>query len=262
MTNFKDAKTIILFLVIAFSLPLLCVLIMKYNTNAQNSIWNFILYGVEAASPSIAAIAAVGVMSGSKGIKAFLHNCFSPKIKAAAILVPVLIALGIMLAAKVITCLWMNTSFQINPLSFKKLIIIAWAFFAEEIGWRGFLQKKLTKTIPAFIVPFILGLIWSGWHYHFFIMGSMDVPIVWFVVGCIAESYVYLFLLKLSLGNIVVAMMYHLSGNLFLNLFCINPDMNAGSEVPYIVSVLLTMIFGTGLTILIKKKSSWHFRDF
>ena len=221
MLNTKHAKTIVIFGMVTFLLPLLCILVMITSTGAQNSIWYFLLYGVEAASPSIAAIAAVGITDGIKGITEFLHNCFSPKIKAAAILAPIVIACSIMAAAKAIACLWTNTLFQINPLSAKKLIIIAWAFIAEEVGWRGLLQKKLMNTLPAFIVPLLVGLLWAAWHYHFFIIGSNHAPIVWFITGCIAESYVYYFLLRLSRGNVLIAMIYHLSGNLFINLFCI-----------------------------------------
>lgn len=259
MSNSKNIKTIVFFTATAFALPLLCILVMINDTGVKNSILNFILYGVEAASPSIAAIVAISAVYGRKGITEFFHINFTPKMKTITVLAPVLIAFGIMFTAKVIACVFTNTLFQINHLSVKKLIIILWAFLAEEVGWRGFLHKKLMNTVPEFAVPFILGLIWSVWHYHFFIIDSINVPIVWFVIGCIADSYLYLFLLKLSRGNILIAMLYHMSGNLFINLFGINPDMNEGSAGPYFVSVILTGIFAISLNVFIKKDSSRHF---
>lgn len=259
MSNSKDIKTILFFTAIAFLLPLVCILVMIHDTGENNSILNFILYGVEAASPSMAAIAVICVLDGRKGITEFFHINFTPKMKTGTVLIPVLIAFGVMFTAKVIACVFTNTLFQINHLSITKLIIILWAFLAEEVGWRGLLHKKLRNIVPEVAVPFIVGLIWSAWHYHFFITGSINVPIVWFVTGCIADSYIYLFLLKLSRDNILIAMLYHMSGNLFLNVFSINPDMNDGSAVSYFISVIIDGLFGIGLNLFIKKDLSYKF---
>lgn len=56
---------------------MLCILVMIYNTYAQNSIWHFTAFGVEAANLSIEAIATTAVMNGRKAIIEFLHECFS-----------------------------------------------------------------------------------------------------------------------------------------------------------------------------------------
>ncbi len=255
MLNSKDYKTIALFTAIAFLLPLLCISVLLNNTGAGNSIWYLIIFGIEAASPSIAAIAAILAFNGRKGLKDFLHTSFTPKMKAFAFLIPVLTSFGIMFAAKALSCLFMGTPFQINHLSTRKLLIITWAFFAEELGWRGFLQKKLTGPIPELLVPLILGIIWAAWHYHFYILGTNNVPTVLFTLGCIADSYVMLFLLKLSRGNVLIAMLYHLGGNLFTNLLSINPGVNGGSAVPYLIYVIITALLGIGLNVIIKKKS-------
>ena len=253
MLNSRDVKTILLFMAAAILLPYLCIWVILNYAVAQTSIWYYILFGIEAASPSIAAIAAILAFKGRKGLIEFFRTSFTPKMKTSAVFVSVLIAFSIMFAAKAISCLTTGTPFQINQLSAKKLIIIAWAFFAEELGWRGFLQKKLKGAFPEFAVPIILGLIWAAWHYHFFILGTINVPLVLFTAGCIAESYIYLFLLKLSRGNVIAAMLYHLSGNLFTSLLSINPSSNGGSVVPYLLSVVITGLLGIGLNVLTKK---------
>jgi membrane protease YdiL (CAAX protease family) len=254
MLNAKETKTIVYFTAIAFLLPLLCILVITYNMGEKNIILNFILYGVEAASPTIATVAVICILGGRKGITEFFHINFTPKMKITTVLYPIFITFGIMFTSKLIACVLTSTLFQINHLSIEKMIIILWAFLAEEVGWRGLLHKKLMNVLPEFVVPFIVGLIWSVWHYHFFIIGSINVPIFLFVTGCIADSYIYLFLLKVSRGNIVIAMLYHMCGNMFLNIFNINPDMNEGSVVPYFISVIIAGLFGIGLLMFTKKR--------
>lgn len=259
MQYYKDIKTTVLFLAIAFLLPLLCIFIIINYTSSSSSVLYLILFGIEAASPSVAAITAVLILHGREGISEFFHDSFTPKLNAVSIVVPVFIIFGIMIIAKVIACIFMSTSFEINSLSAQKMLIIVWSFVSEEIGWRGFLHKRLLRVVPEFAMPVILGIIWASWHYYSFITGYTDVPIIWFVLGCIADCYIYLFLLKLSRGNVLVAMLYHFSGNLFINLFCINPDMNGGSIVSYTSSVILTGLLGIGLSIYNKKGLFRHF---
>ncbi|MBP8715592.1 MAG: CPBP family intramembrane metalloprotease [Lachnospiraceae bacterium] len=60
---------------------------------------------------------------------------------------------------------------------------------AEELGWRGYLQDEIEKKCGSLMTPIFVGLIWTAWHYHFFILGTMEVPIMIFAFGCVAESY-------------------------------------------------------------------------
>lgn len=47
-----------------------------------------------------------------------------------------------MSTSKFISCLLLKTPFELAGITSKQLIIIEWAFVAEEIGCRGFLTKK------------------------------------------------------------------------------------------------------------------------
>lgn len=141
--------------------------------------------------------------------------------------------------------------------SFNKMIIIAWALVAEELGWRGYLQDEIEKKWGNDMTPLLIGFIWAAWHYHFFISGTMDVPLIPFTYGCIAESYGYYSITKLSDGNIIPASLWHFSGNLFLNLYLINPNWNNGSIVPYFIINMVSTVY-IGVFIYYRRKKRYH----
>ena len=82
----------------------------------------------------------------------------------------------------------------------------------------------------------------------------MDVPIVWFFLSCIVESYIYSYLLDLTDNNLISAMIYHFAWNLFIHVFAINPNDNRGNTLPYIILVVLEIVIGFLLSLTVKKK--------
>ena len=72
MHTTKIEREILFFLFIAFSIPLICICLMQYIPLCSQGIMKFILYGIEGASPSIAAIITVLHIYGIQGIRRFL----------------------------------------------------------------------------------------------------------------------------------------------------------------------------------------------
>ena len=102
-----------------------------------------------------------------------------------------------MIAAKLLSSLIIgeHNSF-FGAVSCKQWIIILWAFVAEELGWRGYLEPELNKLgVNKQLIPGMVGLIWCLWHYHYFMQNSIEIPIALFLIGCIIESYIYSFLM-------------------------------------------------------------------
>lgn len=259
-SNNRGLQTI-LFGVLAYLLPFGCVFLMYHTTLGKIDIFNFILFGIEAASPTIAAITIVLVFEKKSGIKNFICSNFSPKLKMYPALVCVIVAIAIVFTAKAISCLLLNVPFEIAELTSKQFIIFAWAFVAEEIGWRGFLTSKLTALINQRLVPLLVGIIWAAWHYHFFLIGTIDVDIPLFIAGCVVDSYLYAALLKISRGNILIAMIFHMTSNFLINLFLINPNVNGGSSIPYTTYVVVSAIFVISITVVLNhsKRTNKHF---
>ncbi len=162
-----------LFLFIAFMLPLISVALQSISTNA---LLNFVFYGIEAASPTIAAII---VLSISRTCKDFGVRYFHSKHLLMAVVLPAIVVCLTMFMAKLIFCFVVKTDFTVGSVSGIQLIIILWALIAEEIGWRGYLLPFLYEhmKIPC-LGPAIVGVVWCLWHYHYFMFGGMDVPVI------------------------------------------------------------------------------------
>lgn len=148
-----------------------------------------------------------------------------------------------MLASKTVYVLVAGDSSIISGLSVKRWIIVLWALIAEEIGWRGFLEPALRTALkrPP-LATLLTGIIWSCWHYHYFIQNGIEIPIILFVTGAVVESFIYSYFMNITNRNLLSAMTYHFSWNLFLHLFMINPNYNNGSLVPYIGVILIETI--------------------
>lgn len=233
MVKIQD-RSIVIFLFITFLLPLLSISI---QSTIDNSSIHFILYGIEAASPTIAVIA---VLTINRNINHFFQEMFHKKHLAMALLLPIIVAGSTMFFAKLIFSFLFNIDFAFGKISFMQLIIILWAFVAEELGWRGYLEPYLKQRIHfKRMVPFLVGILWCLWHYHYFLIDGIQVPLLLFLISCVVESYLYSYLMKCTSNNLVSAMTYHLAWNLFVHIFAINPIDNSGSAFPYLILILL-----------------------
>lgn len=221
---------ICMFLLLTFLMPFFFVLCQRTSVHP---VLQLLFYGLEAASPSIAALL---VQAKNRQLLSFFKKNFTGGKSGTALLFPCVFSLAPMLLARLCTGSSSSGHFLNYDLQF---IVIVWAFFAEEIGWRGYLRPYLKEHLEKeWYVPVITGIIWFLWHYHYFYQNGIEVPLLCFFIGCIAESFVYEYLLQWSDGNLLSSMMYHFSWNLCLHLFAINPADHAGNEVPYILMTL------------------------
>lgn len=230
----KTYREMGLFLFIAFLLPLISVMIQSM---ASGALVRFAFYGVQAASPSIAAVIVLVI---NKRCKKTFGKMFHSRHLVMAVFLPIIISCSTMFLAKLIYCLLSKTDFTLGSISFTQFIVISWALIAEETGWRGYLEPLLEKQdISKRIVPFIVGTVWCLWHYHYFWLNGMQVPVLLFLFSCIIESYIYSFLMNYTNNNLISAMTYHFSWNLSIHIFAVNPVENNGSIIPYLILAIL-----------------------
>ena len=242
-TSFFDGRIgrVLLFVVLSFALPLVYVVPVRVLGLDQKQIFSFLLFGLAAAAPSVAALITASVGKGRRGFAAFFQTSFPRRTKVRNLIFPVVLSFGIILVVSIARLGFTGTPISIRVPSVVQLTVIAWALLAEELGWRGFLQKMLEKRMPSILLPLLVGSIWSLWHYHFYMTGNMTTPVLWLVLGCIADSYIYRFLLHKDEGGILSSMIYHMCGNLFPRLFLLSPEANGGSITWYAASILLTL---------------------
>lgn len=245
----RQYKNLLLFLSITFLIPIISVYL---QTLTKNPTMKFIFYGIEAAAPSIATII---IITKNKSYKSFFTENFRRKRWIAACILPVVLVFTTMLITKLIACFLLRDHFSLCSIPINQVIIISWAFIAEELGWRGWLSPFLNKQMKkTYLVPFVVGSIWCLWHYHYFLFGDMQVPLVCFFTGCIVESYIYSWLLNWSNHNLLSAMMYHFAWNLFIHIFAINPIDNMGNSLPYIVLCIVEIFIYFSLFFIEKNK--------
>ncbi len=234
----RQYRDVLSFLCIAFLLPLISVYLQIL---IPNSTVKFLLYGIEAAAPSIATII---ITAKNRDVRGFFDENFRTKGMMWAVILPVVIAGCTMFLAKIMACFLLKEHLVLCSISTTQMIIVLWALVAEELGWRGYLYPFLCNQMKqSYLAPLFVGVIWGVWHYHYFWFGEMEVPPAWFLMGCIVESYIYSNLLKWSNDNLFSAMIYHFAWNLFVHVFAINPVDNRGNSLPYIILIVLETLF-------------------
>lgn len=249
MKNVILKKYIILFLIFAFGLPLICVFLVKNLNLFQSGAFSFILYGIEAMTPTLAALIVTVILGDTKEIFVFLKKCYFYNVKIRYIILAVILPLTVLVFTKLTSLIFIHDVPVITGIASKKLIIVLWALLAEEIGWRGFLQEKLDKRCGHIATPIFIGIIWASWHYHFFWLGTMSAPLILFVLGCITESFGYYWVTIKSRGNIIPASIWHFIGNLCFNIFLISPEYNHDSIIPYLLYIVYSTIMAFGVSI-------------
>ena len=257
MNKQRDMIHIIEFLILAFGIPAICLLLFQMNGSAT---FHFIVYGIEGASPMIAAIMIVLIHEKREGLKKFLRDKYISNVSLAKCALAFLVPFVILTVAKLVA-VWMGDMFAYPVLpTARKIVIIAWALIAEELGWRGYLQDELEKVLPHSFIPFLTGVLWALWHYHFVLSGSMDIPILAFALGCIFESYGYFAITKMARNNIFPASIWHFTGNLMLNIYRFDPQWHDCNTLFYWIA---TLSYGASilLFVLYEKKETKNEMD-
>jgi len=214
----------------------------------QNGILYYILYGFEAVTPTLSALIVIYMFYGKKKVITFLKESYIENFKIMNIILAVLLVFIIGLVTYILCALVSDFSILNTNLSMNKIIVLLWSLIAEELGWRGFLQKELDMKHKKFI-PLLVGIIWSLWHYHFFLLGTISVPILLFIISCVIDSYILYFLTKKSQQNIIPASVYHFMENCLFCILLIYPNQQNGNILPYMYYLISSLIVKKGTVL-------------
>ena len=112
----------------------------------------------------------------------------------------------------------------------------------EEIGWRGYLHKKLAPKMRGWVSSLIVGILWVPIHIHFF--GQGLVFMFFFALMLTSYSIVLYVLVQDFNFNILLAMIFHWAVNLSNMLF-----LDVIYELPFMILNSLVWLVVAGVTI-------------
>ena len=101
-------------------------------------------------------------------------------------------------------------------------VLLLPSVLGEELGWRGFLVPELAKFMSFTNVALISGLVWSLWHWPLILAGlygNDGTPLYYqlFFFTLLIVSYgVIMAYLRLKTDSLWTAVIFHMSGNVFL----------------------------------------------
>jgi membrane protease YdiL (CAAX protease family) len=170
--------------------------------------------GLPQWAPGIAALLMLLIFR-KDGHKIIL---FAKDVPALRYILAVLIPAGVGLLTYLIS--FGITMESVDPAPTSQMLIILWAplgALGEEIGWRGYLHKRLDTRWRGLYSSLLVGLLWMPIHIHFFAEGL--VFIAFFTISIVAYSIV-IYALAYDTGfNVLLATIFHLAINLTNLLF-------------------------------------------
>lgn len=85
----------------------------------------------------------------------------------------------------------------------------------EEWGWRGYVLPRLQAKYNALTASLIVGAIWAFWHLPKFLGTGMggERSFAWFTVVHLALAVLYTWLYNNTRGSILLAVLFHATGN-------------------------------------------------
>ena len=99
------------------------------------------------------------------------------------------------------------------------LLWIPLGAIGEEIGWRGYLHKKLDPHMRGLFSSLLVGILWMPIHVHFLSQGP--VFLFFFALTAISWSIVIYALVRDTNFDVLLASIFHMAINL-ASLFVLN----------------------------------------
>jgi membrane protease YdiL (CAAX protease family) len=91
----------------------------------------------------------------------------------------------------------------------------------EELGWRGFALPHLQAAQSALVASLVLGIFWGAWHIPYALtdgsaLASRPIPLL--IVDVVASAILFTWLFNHTGGSVLLAILFHASGNTTHNL--------------------------------------------
>jgi uncharacterized protein len=227
--------------------------------------------------PALAALIVTAAFSGRQGLRELGARLVKWRVGlqwyAVALLLPIaitLLALGIHRLTGGAMPDFARAEFPFGPSDtplLQKILLLFLIFtlgfdgLGEELGWRGFALPKLQQVASPLVASLVLGLLWAGWHIPYALSDGSHlsaIPLPVFFVNLMALATLYTWLFNNTQGSILLAILFHASGNTISNLLPILPPAAADLSIYYITvglhwTLALVILFVTGPTLSPKR---------
>ena len=220
-----------------------------------------LLIGLGTAAPSTVAL-AMAVRHGTAGtlLAQLVLWRVHPGWYAVAILGPAVLMLAAMaghvLLGGALPPYPPPARWPLVAVNFVAVVLIAGPL-GEELGWRGLALPVLRDRLGLLAAAVVIGVIWAVWHLPlFFLPGSLqsELPWGWFGLQTVALSLVLSFVYEKTGHSLLLPVLLHASINTFAGPLRILPSV-AGSERPFILTVLLAWVAAGLLAVLPRRRS-------
>ncbi|MBD3406098.1 MAG: CPBP family intramembrane metalloprotease [Candidatus Lokiarchaeota archaeon] len=245
----------LLSLVIGF-IGYLPMVLAEYGMFSQDIVAPFLLLG--GGSPTIAAVITAILAFGGDGAKnifsGFTREITQKPMIVVAILLPFITfyaAIALMVIAGS-SLLFLDASYAVFlPILLSNFLMNIW----EEIGWRGFGLPTLQKTQNAFVSSIILGIVWSLWHWQYFVIpNSAQIEIygnfLIFSIHTIVVTILYTWIYNSTNGNLFSVTLYHAITNTVGFLI-----YSTGFVIPAIFTLGINSVLAIVVIVIYRVKS-------
>jgi membrane protease YdiL (CAAX protease family) len=207
---------------------------------------------VAAVGPGLAALATAALEGGRTGARRLLDSALQWRV-----------GIGWYLAVLLFGPLVLAVTFALNarlgapfPSVVQRLpnflplflILTLQTGFGEELGWRGFAQRRLQATFGPIRAALLVGIVWSLWHLPLFLIpGSMQWQL-WHAGGALAavggySGYLLLTAILYALvmnasGSLLMPMLLHGSTNATAWLYSLNDVERQGVRPMLLLTAL------------------------
>lgn len=207
---------------------------------------------VAAVGPGMAALAVTILEDGWPGARRLLGSAVRWRVGIVWYLVALLFA-PILLAASFALNAWLGAPFP--PLAHRLpgllplfLILTLQTGFGEELGWRGFAQRRLQATLTPLRAALLVGIIWSLWHLPLFLIpgsmqwqlwraGGLPAAVGGYSAYLLFTAVLYALVMNAS-GSVLMPMLLHGSTNATAWLFSLNEVEQQGVRPMLLLTTL------------------------
>jgi membrane protease YdiL (CAAX protease family) len=171
-----------------------------------------------AVGPGLAAVMTAGIAEGRSGVTRLLSSAIVWRVRVVWYLAALLFAPALLAATFALNA-WLGAPFpgvvQKLPGFFPLLLLLTLQTgLGEELGWRGFAQRRLQPQWGLLRAALVVGAVWSAWHLPLFaIPGSMHWQLLRAAGALTAVGGYSLYLVFTA---VLYALVMHASGSLLM----------------------------------------------